>query len=162
MSLWCVPCPECTSLPFLIYLLNSYPAFRLAWLPLTKEAFPPSRLAPFLQADRTGHPFPRVFTLPQTCMFSSTCHTYDYVSALLPDSCLCLCLFSAWLGAGTQWIFGWMDSWTDLSLGKAYPEVTRSYILLCGLQSLYERALSQRRRKYNFPQTVILPKCHSS
>lgn len=40
----------------------------------------------------------------------------------------------------------------DLLLGRTYPEVRSSYIPLCGFHSISERALSQRRRKYNFPE----------
>lgn len=119
----------------------------LAWPPLTKEAFPDSHSS----SKRAGLVI--LFLVSSLCL-RLVCFLALATYTIVPDSCLCLCLFSAWLGAGTQWILGWMDSWMDLSLGKAYPEITSSYILLCDLQSLYERALSQRRRKYNFPQTV--------
>lgn len=142
MSSWCVLCPERSFLPSLIHLLNSSPAFRT--FPSHQRRL--SHLHP--SSTQAGwSAFPRALTLPQTCLFPSTCHT---LVMCLP-SCQATAFACVSAVAGWEWhaVNLWMDGWIGL-----WVEHILKLAIAMSLFLVSQEPCHTKRRKYNFPHTV--------
>lgn len=141
MSSWCVLCPERSSLPSLIHLLNYSPAFRT--FPSHQHRL--SHLHP--SSTQAGwSAFPRALTLPRTCLFPSTCHT---LVMCLP-SCQAAAFACVSAVAGWEWhavnlgVDGWLCRWVEHILKSA---------VAASLFVVSQEPCRKKIRKYNFPHT---------